>query len=157
MEMNESLKQNPDRSEISIGIIVAEYNSFITSKLLDATKKTLISNNVRSENILELEVSGSFEIPVIASKLAKSKKFDAIICLGAVIKGDTDHYEYVSLAVTQGIGRVAIDNDIPVIFGVLTTHNVEQALDRVGGKKGNEGEDYGIAALKAIDSMSQIN
>tara|TARA_Y100000814_G_scaffold103331_1_gene72269 strand:+ start:5430 stop:5897 length:468 start_codon:yes stop_codon:yes gene_type:complete len=155
--MNESLKQNPDRSEISIGIIVAEYNSFITSKLLDATKKTLISNNVRSENILELEVSGSFEIPVIASKLAKSKKFDAIICLGAVIKGDTDHYEYVSLAVTQGIGRVAIDNDIPVIFGVLTTHNVEQALDRVGGKKGNEGEDYAIAALKAIDSMSQIN
>ena len=132
--MNESLKQNPDRSEISIGIIVAEYNSFITSKLLDATKKTLISNNVRSENILELEVSGSFEIPVIASKLAKSKKFDAIICLGAVIKGDTDHYEYVSLAVTQGIGRVAIDNDIPVIFGVLTTDNVEQALDRVGGK-----------------------
>tara|TARA_B100000401_G_C52746516_1_gene691055 strand:- start:410 stop:877 length:468 start_codon:yes stop_codon:yes gene_type:complete len=155
--MNESLKQNPDMSEISIGIIVAEYNSFITSKLLDATKKTLISNNVRSENILELEVSGSFEIPVIASKLAKSKKFDAIICLGAVIKGDTDHYEYVSLAVTQGIGRVAIDNDIPVIFGVLTTHNVEQALDRVGGKKGNEGEDYAIAALKAIDSMSQIN
>ena len=155
--MNESLKQNPDRAEISIGIIVAEYNSFITSKLLDATKKTLISNNVRSENILELEVSGSFEIPVIASKLAKSKKFDAIICLGAVIKGDTDHYEYVSLAVTQGIGRVAIDNDIPVIFGVLTTHNVEQALDRVGGKKGNEGEDYAIAALKAIDSMSQIN
>jgi len=155
--MNESLKQNPDRSEISIGIIVAEYNSFITSKLLDATKKTLISNDVRSENILELEVSGSFEIPVIASKLAKSKKFDAIICLGAVIKGDTDHYEYVSLAVTQGIGRVAIDNDIPVIFGVLTTHNVEQALDRVGGKKGNEGEDYAIAALKAIDSMSQIN
>ena len=155
--MNESLKQNPDRSEIAIGIIVAEYNSFITSKLLDATKKTLISNNVRSENILELEVSGSFEIPVIASKLAKSKKFDAIICLGAVIKGDTDHYEYVSLAVTQGIGRVAIDNDIPVIFGVLTTHNVEQALDRVGGKKGNEGEDYAIAALKAIDSMSQIN
>ena len=155
--MNESLKQNPDRSEISIGIIVAEYNSFITSKLLDATKKTLISNNVRSENILELEVSGSFEFPVIASKLAKSKKFDAIICLGAVIKGDTDHYEYVSLAVTQGIGRVAIDNDIPVIFGVLTTHNVEQALDRVGGKKGNEGEDYAIAALKAIDSMSQIN
>ena len=155
--MNESLKQNPDRSEISIGIIVAEYNSFITSKLLDATKKTLISNNVRSENILELEVSGSFEIPVIASKLAKSKKFDAIICLGAVIKGDTDHYEYVSLAVTQGIGRVAIDNDIPVIFGVLTTHNVEQALDRLGGKKCNEGEDYAIAALKAIDSMSQIN
>ena len=155
--MNESLKQNPDRSEISIGIIVAEYNSFITSKLLDATKKTLISNNVCAENILELEVSGSFEIPVIASKLAKSKKFDAIICLGAVIKGDTDHYEYVSLAVTQGIGRVAIDNDIPVIFGVLTTHNVEQALDRVGGKKGNEGEDYAIAALKAIDSMIQIN
>jgi len=155
--MNESLKQNPDRSEISIGIIVAEYNSFITSKLLDATKKTLISNHVPSENILQLEVSGSFEIPVIASKLAKSKKFDAIICLGAVIKGDTDHYEYVSLAVTQGIGRVAIDNDIPVIFGVLTTHNVEQALDRVGGKKGNEGEDYAIAALKAIDSMSQIN
>ena len=155
--MNESLKQNPDRSEISIGIIVAEYNSFITSKLLDATKKTLISNDLPSEIFLELEVSGSFEIPVIASKLAKSKKFDAIICLGAVIKGDTDHYEYVSLAVTQGIGRVAIDNDIPVIFGVLTTHNVEQALDRVGGKKGNEGEDYAIAALKAIDSMSQIN
>ena len=154
--MNEDFKQNLDGSNRSIGIVVAEYNSFITSKLLDSTKETLISNNVDSNNILVLEVAGAFEIPVVASKLAKSKKFDAIICLGAVIKGETDHYEYVSLAVTQGIARIAIDNDIPVIFGVLTTHNVEQALDRVGGKKGNEGEDYAVAALKTIYSINQI-
>ena len=154
--MNEDFKQNLDGSNRSIGIVVAEYNSFITSKLLDSTKETLISNNVDPNNILVLEVAGAFEIPVVASKLAKSKKFDAIICLGAVIKGETDHYEYVSLAVTQGIARIAIDNDIPVIFGVLTTHNVEQALDRVGGKKGNEGEDYAVAALKAIYSINQI-
>ena len=154
--MNEDFKQNLDGSNRSIGIVVAEYNNFITSKLLDSTKETLISNNVDSNNILVLEVAGAFEIPVVASKLAKSKKFDAIICLGAVIKGETDHYEYVSLAVTQGIARIAIDNDIPVIFGVLTTHNVEQALDRVGGKKGNEGEDYAVAALKAIYSINQI-
>ncbi|MFL2803937.1 MAG: 6,7-dimethyl-8-ribityllumazine synthase [Dehalococcoidia bacterium] len=154
--MNEEFKKNLDGSNLSIGIVVAEYNNFITSKLLDSTKETLISNNVDSNNILVLEVAGAFEIPVVASKLAKSKKFDAIICLGAVIKGETDHYEYVSLAVTQGIARIAIDNDIPVIFGVLTTHNVEQALDRVGGKKGNEGEDYAVAALKAIYSINQI-
>lgn len=154
--MNEDFKQNLDGSNRSIGIVVAEYNSFITSKLLDSTKETLISNNVDPNNILVLEVAGAFEIPVVASKLAKSKRFDAIICLGAVIKGETDHYEYVSLSVTQGIARIAIDNDIPVIFGVLTTHNVEQALDRVGGKKGNEGEDYAVAALKAIYSINQI-
>ena len=123
---------------------------------MDATKRTLISYDILSENIVILEVAGAFEIPVIASRLAKSKRFDAIICLGAVIKGETDHYEYVSLAVTQGISRIAIDNDIPVIFGVLTTHNVEQALDRIGGKKGNEGEDYAVAALKAIHSINQI-
>lgn len=154
--MNEYLKENLDGPNISIGIVVAEYNSFVTSKLLDATKRTLISYDILSENIVILEVAGAFEIPVIASRLAKSKRFDAIICLGAVIKGETDHYEYVSLAVTQGISRIALDNDIPVIFGVLTTHNVEQALDRIGGKKGNEGEDYAVAALKAIHSINQI-
>ena len=154
--MNEYLKENLDGPNISIGIVVAEYNSFVTSKLLDATKRTLISYDILSENIVILEVAGAFEIPVIASRLAKSKRFDAIICLGAVIKGATAHYEYVSLAVTQGISRIALDNDIPVIFGVLTTHNVEQALDRIGGKKGNEGEDYAVAALKAIHSINQI-
>lgn len=154
--MNEYLKENLDGPNISIAIVVAEYNSFVTSKLLDATKRTLISYDILSENIVILEVAGAFEIPVIASRLAKSKRFDAIICLGAVIKGETDHYEYVSLAVTQGISRIALDNDIPVIFGVLTTHNVEQALDRIGGKKGNEGEDYAVAALKAIHSINQI-
>ena len=139
------------------GIVVAEFNDFVTLKLLEGAKSALLENGVDQNDITVAMVPGSFEIPVVADCLASSGNYDAIICLGAVIKGETDHYEYVSKGAAEGIARVALDNKIPVMFGVLTTHNVEQALDRCGGRKGNEGESNAISAIKTINLLKQIS
>ncbi len=139
------------------GIVVAEFNDFVTLKLLEGAKSALLENGVDQNDITVAVVPGSFEIPVVADSLASSGNYDAIICLGAVIKGETDHYEYVSKGAAEGIARVALDNQIPVMFGVLTTHNVEQALDRCGGRKGNEGESNAISAIKTINLLKQIS
>ena len=139
------------------GIVVAEFNDFVTLKLLEGAKSALLENGVDQNDITVAVVPGSFEIPVVADSLASSGNYDAIICLGAVIKGETDHYEYVSKGAAEGIARVALDNKIPVMFGVLTTHNVEQALDRCGGRKGNEGESNAISAIKTINLLKQIS
>ena len=137
-------------------IVVAKYNDFVTLKLLDGAKSALLENGVDQSDITVAMVPGSFEIPVVADHLASSGNYDAIICLGAVIKGETDHYEYVSKGAAEGIARVALDNQLPVMFGVLTTHDVEQALDRCGGRKGNEGESSAISAIKTINVLRQI-
>jgi len=139
------------------GIVVAKFNDFITLKLLEGAESALLENGVVEGDITVAMVPGSFEIPVVADTLASSGNYDAIICLGAVIKGDTDHYEYVSKAASEGIARVALDNQIPVMFGVLTTHNIEQALDRCGGRKGNEGESCAISAIKTVNVLRRIN
>ena len=139
------------------GIVVAKFNDFVTLKLLEGAKSALLENGVDQNDITVAVVPGSFEIPVVADRLASSGNYDAIICLGAVIKGETDHYEYVSKGAAEGIARVALDNQIPVMFGVLTTHNVEQALDRCGGRKGNEGESNAISAIKTINLLKQIS
>ncbi|SVB03171.1 uncharacterized protein METZ01_LOCUS156025 [marine metagenome] len=139
------------------GIVVAEFNDFITLKLLDGAKSTLLENGVLESDITIAKVPGSFEVPVVADGMASSGNYDAVICLGAVIKGETDHYEYVSQGAAEGISRVALDNQIPVMFGVLTTHNIEQALDRCGGPKGNEGESCAISAIKTVNVLNQIN
>ena len=138
------------------GIVVAKFNDFVTLKLLDGAKSALLENGVDPSDITVAMVPGSFEIPVVADSLASSGNYDAIICLGAVIKGETDHYEYVSKGAAEGIARVALDNQLPVMFGVLTTHDVEQALDRCGGRKGNEGESSAISAIKTINVLRQI-
>ena len=140
-----------------LGIVVAKFNDFVTLKLLDGAKSALLENGVDPIDITVAMVPGSFEIPVVADSLASSGNYDAIICLGAVIKGETDHYEYVSKGAAEGIARVALDNQLPVMFGVLTTRNVEQALDRCGGRKGNEGESSAISAIKTINVLRQIN
>ena len=137
-------------------IVVAKFNDFVTLKLLDGAKSALLENGVDQSDITVAMVPGSFEIPVVADNLASSGNYDAIICLGAVIKGETDHYEYVSKGAAEGIARVALDNQLPVMFGVLTTHDVEQALDRCGGRKGNEGESSAISAIKTINVLRQI-
>ena len=137
-------------------IVVAKFNDFVTLKLLDGAKSALLENGVDQSDITVAMVPGSFEIPVVADHLASSGNYDAIICLGAVIKGETDHYEYVSKGAAEGIARVALDNQLPVMFGVLTTHDVEQALDRGGGRKGNEGESSAISAIKTINVLRQI-
>ena len=146
-----------DGTGMRFGIVVAEFNDFITLKLLDGAKSTLLENGVLESDITIAKVPGSFEVPVVADGMASSGNYDAVICLGAVIKGETDHYEYVSQGAAEGISRVALDNQIPVMFGVLTTHNIEQALDRCGGRKGNEGESCAISAIKTVNVLNQIN
>ena len=142
---------------LRFGIVVAKFNDFVTLKLLDGAKSALLENGVDPSDITVAMVPGSFEIPVVADSLASSGNYDAIICLGAVIKGETDHYEYFSKGAAEGIARVALDNQLQVMFGVLTTHNMEQALDRCGGRKGNEGESSAISAIKTINVLRQIN
>ena len=146
-----------DGTGMRFGIVVAEFNDFITLKLLDGAKSTLLENGVLESDITVAKVPGSFEVPVVADGMASSGNYDAVICLGAVIKGETDHYEYVSQGAAEGISRVALDNQIPVMFGVLTTHDVEQALDRCGGRKGNEGESCAISAIKTVNVLNRIN
>ena len=128
-------------SGIKVGIVVTRFNEFITSKLLSGTMDGLLRHNVQEEDIQVAWVPGAFEIPLIASKMAKSGKYDAVICLGAVIRGSTSHYDYVCNEVSKGIAAVSLETGIPVMFGVLTTENIEQAIERAGSKAGNKGSE----------------
>lgn len=139
--------------DIKIGIVAARFNEFITSKLLSGALDGLKRHDVQEENIDVAWVPGAFEIPLIASKMAKSKKYDAVICLGAVIRGSTSHYDYVCSEVSKGIAQIALTNDIPVLFGVLTTENIEQAVERAGTKAGNKGFDSAVSAIEMVNLM----
>ena len=141
---------------ITIGIVVARFNEFITSKLLAGALDTLKRENVREQDIAVAWVPGAFEIPLIASKMAKSKRYDAIICLGAVIRGATPHFDYVAGEVAKGTAQVMLDTSIPVLFGVLTTETIEQAIERAGTKAGNKGSDVAIAALEMINLLDAV-
>lgn len=143
-------------SEIRIGIVAARFNEFITSKLLSGAIDALIRHNVKEDNIQVAWVPGAFEIPLIASKMAKSRKYDAIICLGAVIRGSTTHYDYVCSEVTKGIANISINSEIPVMFGVLTTENIEQAIERAGTKVGNKGFDCAMGAIEMVNLLKDI-
>jgi len=133
---------------IHFGIIVSRFNDFITDRLLSGALDALIRHGAAENDIEVIKVPGSFEIPYAALKVAQKKKYDAIICLGAVIRGDTPHFEYISAEVTKGIAKVSLDTGVPIIFGVLTTENIEQAIERAGTKAGNKGWQ---AALSAIE------
>lgn len=139
-----------------IGIVVARFNEFITSKLLSGAMDALKRHEVAEDKIDVAWVPGAFEIPLIASRMAKSKKYDAILCLGAVIRGTTTHYDYVCSEVSKGIAHVSLDNDIPVMFGVLTTENLEQAIERAGSKSGNKGFEAAVGAIEMINLVKQI-
>jgi 6,7-dimethyl-8-ribityllumazine synthase len=154
--MSKQLKSDKDGSGLRIGIVVAEFNEFITFKLLEGAENTLSENGVSDDDVTVAFVPGSFEVPVVTRKMASSGKYDAIICLGAVIKGETDHYEYVSEGAAHGIASIASDTGVPVMFGVLTTHNVEQAIDRCGGRKGNEGSSCALAAIQTAKVLRQV-
>ena len=130
-----------------VGIVAARFNEFITSKLLSGALDGLVRHDVREEDIHVAWVPGAFEIPLIASKMAGSGKYDAVICLGAVIRGSTSHYDYVCNEVSKGIAAVGLDSGIPVLFGVLTTENIEQAIERAGTKAGNKGYDCALSAI----------
>lgn len=141
---------------IKIGIVAARFNEFITSKLVSGAMDGLLRHNVKEEDIHVAWVPGAFEIPLIASKMAKSGKYDAVICVGAVIRGSTSHYDYVCSEVSKGIANVSLNSDIPVMFGVLTTENIEQAIERAGTKAGNKGYDCALGAIEMVNLIREI-
>lgn len=142
--------------EIRVGIIATRFNEFITSKLLDGALDCLKRHGVSEESIDLAWVPGAFEIPLIASKMAGSGQYDAVICLGAVIRGSTSHYDYVCNEVSKGIASVSLSSGLPVIFGVLTTENIEQAIERAGAKSGNKGYDSAMAALEMVNLLREM-
>lgn len=142
--------------DIKVGIIAARFNEFITSKLLGGAVDGLMRHDVKENDIEVAWVPGAFEIPLIASKMAKSGKYDAVICLGAVIRGSTTHYDYVCSEVSKGIANVSLNSAIPVMFGVLTTENIEQAIERAGTKAGNKGYDCAIGAIEMVNLIREI-
>jgi len=141
---------------LKIGIVAARFNEFITSKLLSGAKDALIRHGVEGEKIEEVWVPGAFEIPLTAKKMANSGKYDAVITLGAVIRGATPHFDYVSAEVSKGVASVSLQSDIPVIFGVLTTDTIEQAIERAGTKAGNKGWEAGITAIEMANLLKQL-
>jgi 6,7-dimethyl-8-ribityllumazine synthase len=146
-----------DASGLKIAIIVSRFNEFITNKLLGGAVDCLKRNDADENNITVAWVPGAFEIPAVASKMAESKKYDAIICLGTVIRGSTPHFDYVSAEVTKGVGQLSLKSSMPVIFGVLTTDTIEQAVERAGAKAGNKGFDAAMAAIEMANLYKQIS
>lgn len=142
---------------IKIGIVASRFNEFITSKLLSGAMDSLLRHDVKEEDIHVAWVPGAFEIPLIASKMAKSGKYDAVICLGAVIRGATSHYDYVCNEVAKGIAMVSLESGVPVMFGILTTENIEQAIERAGTKAGNKGFDCATGAIEMIDLIRNMD
>lgn len=141
---------------LKFGVVVSRFNDFITTKLLEGAQDALQRHGVRQEDIDVARVPGAFEIPLIAMKLAQTKKYDAIICLGAVIRGGTPHFEYVSSEVSKGVARVGLDTGLPVTFGVLTTDTLEQAIERAGTKQGNKGFEAAVDAIEMASLLKTI-
>lgn len=150
------LEGNVVAKGIRVGIVAARFNEFITSKLVGGALDGLKRHDVKEEDIDVAWVPGAFEIPLIASKMAKSKKYDAVICVGAVIRGSTSHYDYVCSEVSKGIANVSLNSDIPVMFGVLTTDNIEQAIERAGSKAGNKGFECATGAIEMVNLIREI-
>ena len=142
--------------DMEIGIVAARFNEFIVSKLIGGCEDTLLRHGVRPEDISLAWVPGAFEIPLVAAKLAKSGKYDAVIALGAVIRGSTSHYDYVCAEVSKGIAAVSLESGVPVMFGVLTTDTIEQAIERAGTKAGNKGADCAQGAIEMVDLIRAL-
>ncbi|WP_024615697.1 6,7-dimethyl-8-ribityllumazine synthase [Clostridium sp. Ade.TY] len=150
------LEGNLVASELKVGIVVARFNEFIVSKLLGGALDGLKRHGMNEENIDIAWVPGAFEIPLIAKKMAKKEKYDAIICLGAVIKGSTPHFDYVCSEASKGIAQVSMQTEKPIIFGVLTTDTIEQAIERAGTKAGNKGYDAAVSAIEMANLLNNI-
>lgn len=142
--------------EGKFGIIVGRFNEFIGGKLLDGALDGLKRHGVSEDNIEIVWVPGAYEIPLVSKKMAKTKNYDAILCLGAVIRGETPHFDYVSSEVSKGIANVSIDTEVPIIFGVLTTDTIQQAIERAGTKAGNKGFDAAVSAIEMTNLLSQF-
>ena len=155
--MTRKLEGSLDGEGLRVAVVVAEFNDFITSRLLDGALGGLAAHGVRDDDVTVASVPGSFELPLIAAKLASSGQHDAVICLGAVIRGETDHYHHVAGEAAKGIANASANSGIPVIFGVLTTDTMEQAINRAGGKQGNNGYGAAIAAVQMANLARAID
>ena len=151
-----TLEGNVIGKGIKVGIVAARFNEFIVSRLIGGAEDALVRHGVDTDDVDLAWVPGAFEIPVVAQKMASSGKYDAVICLGAVIKGSTSHYDYVCAEVSKGIAAVGLNTGIPVMFGVLTTDNIEQAIERAGTKAGNKGYDAACSAIEMVNLMKNI-
>ncbi|WP_455043005.1 6,7-dimethyl-8-ribityllumazine synthase [Leptotrichia buccalis] len=145
-----------DGRDVRIAIVAGRFNEFITSKLVGGALDVLKRNDVSEESIDIAWVPGAFEIPLITKKLANTGKYDAIITLGAVIKGSTPHFDYVCAEVSKGVSQISLQSELPVIFGVLTTNNIEEAIERAGTKAGNKGADAAFSAIEMINLIKEI-
>lgn len=141
---------------LKFGVVVARFNEFITGRLLEGAQDALVRHGVRREDIDVAWCPGSFEIPLVAQKLAQSKRYDALICLGAVIQGDTPHHEYIATEVTKGIAKVSLDEGIPVSYGIITATNLEQSIERAGTKQGNMGFKAAVNALEMANLLKNL-
>ena len=141
---------------LKFALVISRFNEFITGKLLDGAQDALLRHGVNDDDIEVAWVPGSFEIPLVARKLAQTRKYDAVICLGAVIRGGTPHFDYIAAEVTKGIAKVSLDADLPVVYGVITTDNLEQAIERAGTKVGNKGFDAAVEAIEMANLLKSI-
>ena len=155
--MPKEIKGDMNGQGLHVGIVVARFNEIITRKLLDSALETLIRHGVRDEDISVSWVPGSFELPVVAKALAKTGRYQAVICLGAVIRGETSHYDMVAGQAAGGINSAGLETGVPTIFGVLTTENMEQSLNRAGGKAGNMGANTAVAAVETARLIEAVN
>ena len=151
-----TLEGNVIGNDMKIGIVAARFNEFIVSKLIGGAEDALVRHGVDTNDIDLAWVPGAFEIPVIAEKMAKTGKYDAILCLGAVIKGSTSHYDYVCAEVSKGVATVGLNTGVPTLFGVLTTDNIEQAIERAGTKAGNKGYDVACSAIEMVNLIKNL-
>ena len=142
--------------KMKVAIVAARFNEFIVSKLVEGARDGLLRHNVEEDDITLAWVPGAFEIPVVAKRLAETKKYDAVICLGAVIRGSTSHYDYVCSEVSKGIAQVSMQTGLPVMFGVLTTDTIQQAIERAGTKAGNKGYECALGAIEMVNLVKQI-
>ncbi len=141
---------------LKIGVVASRFNEFITRKLLDGAQDALLRHGVAADNIDVAWVPGAFEIPLVAQKLVQTKKYDAVVCVGAVVRGATPHFEYIAAEVTKGIARASLDSGVPISYGVITTDTLEQAIERAGSKVGNKGFDAATNAIEMANLLKGI-
>jgi len=154
--MPEIIEGKLDAKGFKFGLIVSRFNSFICDRLLEGALDTLVRHGADQQQLTVVRVPGAFEIPLLAKKMAVSGKYDALICLGAVIRGGTPHFEYVSAEVSKGIASASLETGLPIAFGVLTTDSVEQAIERAGTKAGNKGAEAAMSAIEMINLLGKI-
>jgi 6,7-dimethyl-8-ribityllumazine synthase len=151
-----NIEGNLDAAGLKIGIVVSRFNSFITERLVEGAIDAVVRHNGKEENIAVVKVPGAFEIPYILNRMANSKKYDGIICLGAVIRGATPHFDFIANETIKGISAVALKVDIPVAMGILTTDTIEQAIERAGTKMGNKGFDAAVSLIEMVNLYKKI-